>query len=79
MKVFEGDFATAQPAQEFFHKIHDLKDKAMLFYLARLIFFQDGQFCDLEKMFYEKFHARHMDTLDLKALSQQIQDLEQEM
>jgi len=79
MQVFEADFAQSQPAQDFFCKIHELQDRAMLFYLARLIFFQDGQFCDLEKMFYEKFHGDHMSTLDLDEIRKQIQDIEQKI
>jgi hypothetical protein len=79
MKIFDSDFAQAQPAELFFHQIHEPKDRGMLFYLARLIFFQDGEFCDLEKMYYEKFHGKHMETLDMMEIRKQIRDVELEL
>ncbi len=79
MIILESDFQNPQPPCQFFEKISNPKDRGMLFYLARLMFFKDGSFCDLEKMYYDKFKAIHMGSLNMPEIMAEVHNVEVEM
>ena len=52
--------------------ITDKQDRANLLDLAHSIFLKDGKLCATEQELYDNYLAAHMDTLDEKAIMQEL-------
>lgn len=76
VQILQQDFKVAHEPIEFFERIKSARDRGMLFYLAQLMFFKDGDFSNYEKMYYDKFKAKHMKGLDLKSIMSEVSQLE---
>ena len=74
IKVQGGVYEFRQ--EEFFDLISEPKDRGWLFYLARQMFFGDNEFCDYEKMAYEKLHVKHMSSINLPGILAEVKSIE---
>lgn len=74
----KSELETPHSPAELFELVTLPRDRGELFYLAKLMFFEDGEFCDVEKMYFEKFQAKQMQTIDLKAIKAQLGEIEAE-
>lgn len=78
LDVIMRDFETPRDPSEFFNKISDPRVRGILFYTARLMFFKDGGFCDYEKMYYEKFKAQHLASIDMAKIMAEVEKIRSE-
>ncbi len=80
IKLIEQDFDQAHSPGELFEKITDPRDRATLLYLARIMFLSNNdKFCDYEKLYYDKFKAKHMSSIDMAQLIEQVKKVETEV
>ncbi|MBY0414262.1 MAG: tellurite resistance TerB family protein [Bdellovibrionales bacterium] len=77
--VIEKDFTTAQNPAELFKLIDSPRDRGLLFHTARMMFYKDNDFSSFEKMYFEKFEAAHMGTLDLALIIKEVDAVKKEM
>ena len=68
-------FHSPQPPEVHFQGITESRDRGMLLYLARLVFYSDGVFCDQEQRIFDALTEKVMSKVDLEKAMHEVDDV----